>query len=150
MNAWLRRIAPVAVTLVLLLYAGALLAQEAPPGQAPLPPGAQEAKPDVGLPGDAAADRKARIEALRDRWVDLAAAAPRTAAPQMIVQGQYIYILYGTILAQLSAETLELKAKVDLRELLMGDRELMKKLRGERPEKKLRLEPPAGEPPAEQ
>jgi hypothetical protein len=150
MNAWLRKVAPVALTLVLLLYAGVLLAQDVPPAQAPVPPGAQEAKPELGLPGDAAADRKARAEALRERWMDLAQAAPRATGPQMIVQGQYIYILYGTILAQLSAETLELKAKVDLRELLMGDRELMKKLRGERLEKKPRLEAPPEEPPAEQ
>jgi len=150
MNAWLRAIGLLAATLVLLVYAGALLAQDVPPAEAPVPPGAAEAKPDLGLPGDAAMDRKARAEALRERWQDLAATNPRGTTPQMIVQGDYIYILYGTILAQLSAETLELKAKVDLRDLLMGDRAALKALRGERQERKPRVEAPPEAPPAEQ
>lgn len=144
MNVWLRRIAPVVVGVVLLTYASALLAQDVPPAQAPAPPGAQEAKPHLGLPGDAAAaDRRARVEALRERWQELAAANPRGTAPQMIVQGEYIYILYGTILAQLSAETLELKAKVDLRELLLGDRDLGRQLRRDRANRRPPLEAPA-------
>ena len=150
MNAWLRRIAPIAVVLVLLLHAAALLAQDVPPAQAPVPPAAEQAKAEKGLPGDLGADRKARMEALRERWQGLAAGSPRSAGLQMAVQGEYVYILYGTVLCQLSAETLELKAKVDLRELIMGDRELLKKLRRDRPEKRPKPEQPAEAQPAEQ
>jgi hypothetical protein len=120
---------------LLALAVGRVPAQDAPAAPAPTPPG--EGAVDHGapaLPDEGHADRKARIEALRARWQDMAV-APRSQGIQMQVQGESIYILYGTVLLQLSAETLELKAKVDLRELVLGDRELAKHLRKERPEK---------------
>jgi hypothetical protein len=130
-DTWLRRLAGVAAVLMLLLQAQAMLAQDTPPAKAPTPPGNEEMKPP-DLPA-AAGDRKARLEALRERWQEMAA-NPRGGI-QMAVQGEYVYILFGTTLCQLSAETLELKAKVDLRQLIFGDKALGK-LRGDRPAKK--------------
>jgi len=86
-------------------------------------------------------------------WADLAPAGGRGGGIQMIVQGEYIYILYGTVLAQLSAETLELKAKVDLRELLLGDEAAVRQRRGDRGGRRAMPGPPAepavAPPPAE-
>jgi hypothetical protein len=131
-DTWLQRVAVVAAVLMLLLQAHAVLAQDAPPAKAPTAPGDEEMKP-ADLPA-AAGDRKARLEALRERWQEMAA-NPRGGGIQMAVQGEYVYILFGTTLCQLSAETLELKAKVDLRQLIFGDKGLGK-LRGDRPAKR--------------
>jgi len=117
----------------LALCAGVAFAQDAPAAKAPEPPVAERGGEDApALPDDPKADRKAWAEALRAQWQEPAAGSARGGGVQMHFQGDSIYILYGTVLLQLSADTLELKAKVDLRELVLGERALGKKPRAEK------------------
>jgi len=150
MNAWLHRVAVVAAVVMLLIQVHAVLAQDVPPAKAPTPAEAGEVNAPPGLPEAAgAADRQARVQAMRERWRDLAAETPaRGSGIQMIVQGDYVYVLFGTVLCQLSAQTLELKAKVDLRELVLGDRAARREQRGARPARAGRAEAPAAQPAA--
>jgi len=136
------------LAVMLGLWAGAVLAQDAPAAKAPAPPEAARGAEEAPALDDARADRKARADALRERWQEFAAGGARGGGIQMHVQGESIYILYGTVLLQLSADTLELKAKVDLRELVLGEKGLAKGPRKERPDKppKIAPEEPAAAP----
>lgn len=141
----------VAVIVVLFVFAlqfGYAFAQDVPPAPAPVPPPQGEAAERKIPPVEVERDRDARIDALRQRWAELTALPTRTGSIQMVVQGEYIYILYGTYLCQLSAETLELKAKVDLRALIFGDRREQKERL--RPERREKAEPEAPAEPAAQ
>lgn len=123
------------------------VAQDVPPAPAPVAP-QQAVRGEEAAAAAPERNRNARIEALRQRWAELTASPPRAGSIQMVVQGDYIYILYGTYLCQLSAETLELKAKVDLRELVFGDRrEARERLRLEGQDRKPK---PVAEAPAEE
>ena len=133
-NAWL----PVTVALVvLMLQAGGALAQDPPPAKAPVPPeeGDRGAARGPAHPDEAAAARRLRAEALRGQWQGV----PRNQI-QMLAVGDNIIILYGTYLCQFDGATLELKAKVDLREIIQADRRLLKELRGDRARKPARAE----------
>ena len=146
-GAWIQRMAVVATVLMSAFPVQAVWAQDAPPAKVPAAPEAGAVKGDQ--PQDVPADRKARMEDLRARWKELQAAFPeRGNTIQMAVQGEYVYILYGTYLCQLSAETLELKAKVNLRDVILGDRALLRGLRRNRLDARPKPDAPQAEQPA--
>ncbi|MGQ9731650.1 MAG: hypothetical protein ACUVX8_10310 [Candidatus Zipacnadales bacterium] len=117
---------------LVLLQMGMVRAQEVPPAKAPTPPqtaqrGDAEAPP---LPAEALEARRLRADALREQWQ----AVSRNQI-QMIAVAENIAILYGTYLCLFDGTSLELKAKVDLREILQIERKWLKEQREGRLEK---------------
>lgn len=91
----------------------------------------------------------------------------RGSQPVMLIEGEFIYVLIGTTLLQLTADGLELQSKVDLRPFLMpekkvrepGERGLKRGAAGRNPERPItrRADKPAkpaagaeGDAPAEE
>jgi hypothetical protein len=124
-----RLVAVVAVGVALLLQPGLALAQDPPPARAPEGGAAAE----VAAPPDLPVEGRDRREELRDRWRDMEGLLGARSPLQMTVQGENVYVAYGTYILLLSAETLEVKAAVDIRELLAGKRGLPRERQRERP-----------------
>ena len=64
----------------------------------------------------AAAQQRARATLVDPR------AMGRGSQPVMLIEGEFIYVLIGTTLLQLTADGLELQSKVDLRPFLMPEK----------------------------
>jgi hypothetical protein len=133
----------VAFLTVALVY----VAVAQPPAKAPVPVEKRDAE-DAKVPpmlGDRDQRLRERAEVMRNTWKDAALLSGRgAAASTIVVEGEHVYVLYGSYLCQLSVDGLKLEAKIDLREALglIVEREVRGRAREVKEARKARLVEP--------